>query len=51
MLRSVGLGERDALSEAGIVTLRQLTEYRGKPPLPVDKFRSLRAEAERVLRV
>ena len=51
MLRSVGRGERDVLSEAGVVTLRQLTEYRGKPPLPADKFRSLRAEAERVLGV
>ena len=49
MLRSVGRGERDALSEAGIVTLQQLTEYRGRPPLPAERFEGLRGEAERVL--
>jgi hypothetical protein len=51
MLRNVGRGERDAFSGAGIVTLQQLTEYRGKPPLPAERFEGLRGEAERVLGV
>jgi len=49
ILRSVGRGERDALSGAGIVTLQQLTEYSGKPPLPSQRFKSLQGEAEKVL--
>ncbi len=49
ILRSVERRERDALSNAGIVTLRQLLEYRGETSLPVDRFEGLRGEAERVL--
>jgi len=49
ILRSVGREERDALSGAGIVTLQQLSGYGGKPPLPVNRFRGLREEAEKVL--
>lgn len=49
ILRSVGRGERDALSGAGIVTLWHLTEYRGRPPLLAERFEGLRGEAGRVL--
>ncbi len=49
ILRSVGRRERDALSGAGIVTLQQLAQYGGKPPLPAQRFKSLQGEAEKVL--
>ncbi len=51
ILRSVGRRERNALSEAGIVTLRQLTAYHGRPPLPAERFEGLRDDAERVLSI
>lgn len=39
------------LAQARVVTLQQLLEYEGKTALPVDRFESLRDEAEKVLRV